>query len=185
MPGLPKGGPLGALYKLSNVSRRVAARLKRDKLRKQLKKEEAEGTGPKLETKPAPKIKEVVPKSKKKLLSKQKPASKKGRQEEIDTDFYEKDFDRMFWREHGKEYIDSLKKETQDMVTKKAMEIKARSKHPGRKTRLRQGAKGDLARSESGREGALGEGNYSDRGKVARKRAATGKYNYEAYHGPH
>ena len=182
MPGLPKGGPLGALYKLSNASRRVAAKLKRDKLRKQLKKEEAEGTGPKLETKPAPKIKEVAPKSKKKLLSKQKPASKKGRQEEIDADFYDKDFDRMFWRDMDKKFMDSLKKESQDMVTKKAMEIKARSKHPGRK---RAGAGGTRSNEGGRREGAQGEGNYSDRGKVARKRAATGKYDYETYQGPH
>jgi len=72
MPGLPKGGPLGALYKLSNVSRRVAARLKRDKLRKQLKKEEAEGTGPKLKTEPAPPFKSKTVKPKKSVLQKQK-----------------------------------------------------------------------------------------------------------------
>ncbi len=169
MSGLKKGGPLGAMYKLANEARRTAAKVKQKKLKKQLKKEEAEGKGPKLETKPAPKIKEVVPKSKKKLLSNQKPASKKGRQEEIDANYVDKDFDRMFWREHSREYRKSQGDESKEMILRKSAENKARSKHPGRVSR-RYSA----------------DSTYADRGKVARERKADpNKYDYESYVGRH
>jgi len=77
MPGLPKGGALGTLYKLANEGRRAAAKVKQKKLKKQLKKEDAAGSGPKMETKPAPPIKEVQSKDMATALKNQKPVRSK------------------------------------------------------------------------------------------------------------
>ena len=81
MAGLPKGGSLGTMYQVANATRiaarKASAKIKRDKLRKQLKKEEAEGTGPKLETEPAPPIKEVQSRDMARVLKNQKPVRSK------------------------------------------------------------------------------------------------------------